>query len=107
MTIAVLGCFHAAGAVQMKRRDFIALLSGATAAWPLRVRAQQPAMPVIGYLGIGSSHTEGPLAALRQGRCETGYGEGPNETIHYRWAGGRPERVPLPPAETAIVHRPV
>jgi putative ABC transport system substrate-binding protein len=78
----------------MRRRQFIALLGGA-AAWPVAVRAQLPAVPVIGYFSSGSPAEFAPLAAaFRQGLGETGLVDGRNVAIEYRWAEGHYERLP-------------
>jgi putative tryptophan/tyrosine transport system substrate-binding protein len=74
---------------RLRRREFIALISGA-AAWPMTARAQQAAMPVVGYLSAGSrSSSPEPRAAFRQGLKDMGYAEGQNVTIEYQWAEGR------------------
>ena len=76
----------------MRRRDFITLLGGATA-WPIAARAQQAAMPVIGFIS-GTWPDADRLRALRQGLKETGYIEGENIIMTYGWAEGRFERLP-------------
>ena len=79
----------------MKRRQFIAGI-GSAAAWPMMVRAQQPALPVIGYLGTQSADDEYKNLTIPflQGLKEAGYVEGQNVAIEYRWAEGQPDRLP-------------
>ena len=79
----------------MKRREFVALLGGAAVAWPLAARPQQKAMPTIGWLGNSSPSTGSwSIAAFLQGLGETGYVEGQNVAIEYRWSEDRYERLP-------------
>jgi putative tryptophan/tyrosine transport system substrate-binding protein len=81
--------------MSLRRRDFITLLGSAAAAWPLAVHAQQPALPVVGYINAGSADASvDRVRAFRKGLSETGYVEGQNVTVDYHWLEGQYDRLP-------------
>jgi putative ABC transport system substrate-binding protein len=91
---------------RLKRREFISLLGGAAVSWPPVSRAQQPLIPVVGFLsGRSPAESAGVVAAFRKGLSETGYAESQNVSIDFRWAEGQSDRLPALASE--LVHRPV
>jgi putative ABC transport system substrate-binding protein len=90
----------------VRRREFITLIGGAAAAWPLVARAQQAAMPVIGLLSPRSPAVDaGLISVIRQGLNDTGFVEGQNVALDYRWADGQYDRLTALAAD--LVHRKV
>jgi putative ABC transport system substrate-binding protein len=89
----------------MRRREFVTLLGGTVASWPIAVRAQQPALPVVGFVHSGSPETHARrVAAFRKGLNETGYVEGQNVTVEYHWLEGQYNRLPSVMADLVRRH---
>jgi putative ABC transport system substrate-binding protein len=93
-------------ASHIERRKFLATLGGAAAVWPLAARGQQPAMPVVGFLSsVSQAQTRHMVAAFQRGLGETGYVDGRNAAIEYRFVDGQYDRLPALASE--MVRRPV
>jgi putative ABC transport system substrate-binding protein len=91
--------------MQIRRREFLTLLGGAAAAWPIEMRAQQREMPVVGVLnGQSAAEWVEPTAGFRRGLGETGFVEGRNVAIEYRWAEGQYDRLPAMAADLVKIH---
>src|SRR5258705_8748250 len=100
----MVSCAGSAMTIDRRRREFIAALSGAAAAWPFAARAQQPRLPVIGVVNGGSADPSFS-AAFRRGLAETGYAEGRNVTVEYHWLEGD-QLVRLPALVADLGRRP-
>ena len=99
-------CLTSLRRVTVRRRDFIKVIVGSAVPWPLAAHAQQPALPVVGFVNIASAKGYAPqVSAFLKGLSEAGYVDGRNVAIEYRWAEGRTDQLPAMVAD--LVHRQV